>query len=483
MPRRPSACIALGAIIALMISVGVTSLSAADAPTGFRAGAATSNITPPLGKPIIGNFSSPPSTHIHDELFARCIVLSDGKTELALVVCDLLGVSVELCDAAREQVEKQTGIPASNVLVCATHTHSASSALGSNRFAALQELDDYQQFVVRRIADGVQRAKNLLRPAEFGFGTVDIPEHVFNRRWHLKPGKMPMNPFGNNNDQVKMNPPAGSPDLDRPAGPTDPQLSFLSFREPNGKPIALLASYSLHYVGGVPTTDISSDYFGRFAEHYLELAGLDRMDPPMVPILANGTSGDINNINFQNPRGRKAPYEQMNYVARDVASKVLAKVNEIPYETNVPLAAVFTRLEIKTRLPDRELLEWAEKTVAAGPTKTVDLSYIYAQRTISMSNYPETLAVPLQVFRIGKLTIGTMPCEVFCEIGLDFKKRCPTQPAFLMSLSHGYLGYLPNPRQWDLGGYETWLGTNRLEREASDKMLARLLEMAQSLQN
>jgi hypothetical protein len=86
--------------------------------------------------------------------------------------------------------------------------------------------------------------------------------------------------------------------------------------------------------------------------------------------------------------------------------------------------------------------------------------------------------VPLQVLGIGDVTIGTMPCEVFCEIGLDFKAKSPRQPAFMVSLNHGYFGYLPTPRHHKLGGYETWLGTNRLEIDASDKMLAQLVEMA-----
>jgi hypothetical protein len=85
--------------------------------------------------------------------------------------------------------------------------------------------------------------------------------------------------------------------------------------------------------------------------------------------------------------------------------------------------------------------------------------------------------MPLQAFRIGVAALATMPCEIFCEIGLDFKKRSKLQPAWLVSLNHGYYGYLPTPRQHDLGGYETWLGTNRLEVQASDKMLAALLEM------
>ena len=98
-----------------------------------------------------------------------------------------------------------------------------------------------------------------------------------------------------------------------------------------------------------------------------------------------------------------------------------------------------------------------------------------------LAEYPDTTTVPLQVLRIGDVCLGTMPFEVFCEIGLDFKSRCPIQPAFMVELAHGYFGYLPTPRQHRLGGYETWLGTNRVEAKASDKLLEALLEMAGEL--
>jgi hypothetical protein len=91
--------------------------------------------------------------------------------------------------------------------------------------------------------------------------------------------------------------------------------------------------------------------------------------------------------------------------------------------------------------------------------------------------------VPLQVLRIGPVCIGTMPCEVFCEIGLAFRQRSAQQPAFLVSLSHGYFGYLPTPEQHRLGGYETWLGTSRLEEQASDKMLDELIRMTETVRS
>src|SRR5436190_23295805 len=90
----------------------------------FRAGAATSDITPPLGNPIVGGFVPFPATHVHDELHARCLVLDDGKTKLVLVVCDLLGIDRLVSDEARDLIQKDLGIPIENVLISATHTHS-----------------------------------------------------------------------------------------------------------------------------------------------------------------------------------------------------------------------------------------------------------------------------------------------------------------------------------------------------------------------
>ena len=468
----------LAVIAGLVLATG---LAQAQMPT-LRAGAAKSNITPPLGLPIVGGFTPSPSTHVHDELNARCLVLDDGRTKVALVVCDLLGIHRLVSEEARRQIEQRLGIPSSHVLISATHTHSASSAMGEDRFRHEQSLDDYQKFVIRRIVDGVQCAVNTLRPAQFAFGTVEAPEHVFNRRWFLRPGAMPPNPFGTL-DQVKMNPPAGSPDLVEPAGPTDPVLSFVALREPEGRPISVLAAYSLHYVGGVGPGHISADYFAVFCEELARRLGADQLDPPFVALLANGTSGDINNINFRQPRPRKAPYEQMRYVAHDLAGKVHAAMEKLTWRSEVTLDARYREPTLAWRRPTQEQLAWAKETAAAGPKtqRGADLPYIYAQRVLRLADYPPTTTVPLHVLRLGPVCIGTMPCEVFCEIGLEFKQRCPIQPAFMIELAHGYFGYLPTPRQHRLGGYETWLGTNRLEIEASDKLLAELLTMAEEI--
>lgn len=455
----------------------------------LRAGAATSNITPPLGTNIVGNFTPILALHVHDELHARCLVLDDGDTKIAMVICDLLGLHRQVSLHARKLIQEQTGIPFENVLIAGTHTHSASSALGQSRYRQDIELDDYQKFVARRIADGVQRAANLLRPAEIAFGTVEAPEHVFNRRWFMKEGTAPPNPFGKI-DKVKMNPPRASENLVEPAGPTDPTLSFFALREKGDKSkmIALFAAYSLHYVGGVGPGHISADYFAHFCktvEKSQQTSSSDDPDsPPFVAFMANGTSGDINNVNFRKPSEPRKAYEQIRFVAEDLAGKVQEAVKSLTWSGDKPIkvSAHYKELELDRKPITDELIAWAKETKAKENRikgKGVDLSQIYADRVLMLEPLRhEKVRVPLQHLRIGDIGIGTFPTETFAETGLAFKKRSPVKHRFMVELAHGYLGYLPTPRHFELGGYETWPGTNHLEPEASEKMLEALLELA-----
>lgn len=80
-----------------------TTVQAEESPPVCRAGAAISNITPPLGELIVGGWQAYPATNVHDELHARCLVLDDGKTKLAIVLCDNVGIPVEVFDLAKQK--------------------------------------------------------------------------------------------------------------------------------------------------------------------------------------------------------------------------------------------------------------------------------------------------------------------------------------------------------------------------------------------
>ena len=257
---RSMAAMTGGLVGALAVAFGL-STGAGAAP--FRAGAATSNVTPPLGTSINGNMHDIRAAQVHDELHARCLVLDDGATALAFAIVDCCMIPDAVVGVAKRRIEDATGLPPDRVMISATHTHSAACSA-----PVFQSDPDpaYQSFLAARIADGVARARSNLAPARVGWGVGQVPDRVFNRRWRMKPGTIPPDPFGGTTDRVRMNPPAGSPDLVEPAGPTDPEVAVLAVRALDGRPIALLANYSLHYVGDVGPAHISADYFGAFAD-------------------------------------------------------------------------------------------------------------------------------------------------------------------------------------------------------------------------
>src|SRR4051794_8784117 len=87
-------------------------------------GAAEIDITPPIGHRMAGYFDERLATGIHDPLKAKAIVLGQGQEQVALVFCDLVGISLNVSKKARALASQRTGIPVTNILISATHSHT-----------------------------------------------------------------------------------------------------------------------------------------------------------------------------------------------------------------------------------------------------------------------------------------------------------------------------------------------------------------------
>ena len=450
------------------------------APGQLRAGAAVVDITPALGVANGGVLArGGPVTHIHDELHARCLMLDDGATRLAIAICDMRMLGGEVVARAKSLAGEATGLAPENILIAATHTHAAPAMV-----AIHPEPRDraYAEFVARRIADGITRAGHHLAPAKVGWGFGSAPQHVHNRRWFMKPMAIAANPFGGRSDEVKMNPPRGT-DLLKPAGPVDSQVSVLDVRHTDGRPLALLANYGLHYVGGYQAGHVSADYFGLFADRVQGLLGADRQHPPFVAMMSNGTSGDVSNNDFRAKPERLPAWVKMQRVANDLAGKVAKVVGNIGHHATAPLAVAATELQLGVRRPDDARLGWARRTLANDTDpKRLTRPEIYAQEALALAKFPARVPVVLQAFRIGDLRIITVPCEMFAETGLALKQEAGLGPLFIIELANGYRGYLPTPRQHEWGGYETWPArSSYLEVQAAPKIRAALLGLLSKL--
>ena len=436
-------------------------------------------IEPALPMSMAGSMSDQVARRIHDPIHVRAMVLRDGKTTIALVLCDSCMIERPILDEAKARMEEETGIAPDHVIIAATHSHTCPTS--AKVFQSVPN-EEYQEQLIERMVTSVATGVLRLEPARVGFGVGQCPEEVFNRRWRMKPSADLTNPFGGT-DQVRMNPPLGSSDLLEPAGPTDPAVSVLWVRAADGEPMGAMANYALHYVGGVPGDEISADYFGEFSR----LMG-ERWKPaaarrkPIV-FLSNGASGDINNINFRGHEASPEPFGQIRRVAGRVAERALGAIQESSATLEPRLGSIRRELSLGVRKPTAAELSKAEsllKEAEGRPLRT--LPEIYAAETQAMSRYPDEVKLWLQAMRVGSVGIVAIPCEVFAEVGLEIKRKSPFPQTIIIELANGYNGYLPTPQQHQWGGYETWRAkSSYLETEASTKMVATAIELLESL--
>ncbi len=458
----------------LIVSIMICLDAYAGTPEPLFAGAAAVDVSPtnfPVNMP--GGFKANMAESVHDPLHARALVFSNGVTTLAMVVVDSLGVSREIGDEVKSNVSKRCGIAPEKILISSTHSHSAPSSMAAT----------YRKILTDGIVESIVRAYGALRPASIGVSSYPMPEEVFCRRWFLKPGKMPLNPFGKM-DQVKMNP-STSPDiLDRPAGPTDPDITIISIQDAKRKPLALYANYSLHYVGHTPKARVSADYYGEFARLMPSRVG---GDTNFVAMMSNGTSGDINNIPFLVTRPPREPFEQIRIIAQKAADAVWHARSKITsYDSNARLGMVQREITLSLRQPTAEQVTEARAVLAikneAERAKLPNLAENYARSTVAaFERKDKTLPIQLQAIRIGDLGVCCIPFETFAVIGLELKKRSPFPRTMVVGLANTSHGYLPTPEQHKLGGYETWIGTCRVQEDASVIIVNNLLEMLAEL--
>lgn len=437
----------------------------------FYAGASVVDITPvEFPVKVAGDFFEAATTSVHDRLYARCLALDDGSVRAAVVVVDNCLISQEIFEQAKQIAHENTGIPIERMMMSATHTHSAPAAVGA---LGTDPDEKYCRFLPGRIAAAVELAVRNLTPARVGWTVVQDAEHTCCRRWIRRPDRISVDPFGRASVRAMMHPGHQNPDYLGPAGPVDTDLSLLSVRSLDGRPIAVLANYSMHYFGAQA---ISADYFGVFARVF---AGLIDADPNFVAIMSQGTSGDLQWRDY----GKPPASITLEQYAESVAQVTSEAYKKIEYQNYVQLAMAERKLELMMRPISPEDLSWAKQTVEKfKDRKPQSLPEVYAREQVLLDQAPPARQLKLQVLRVGGLGITAIPCEVFGITGLRIKAQSPLQPTFNIELANGYYGYLPPPQQHRLGGYTTWRARSAgLEVEAEPKIVACVLELLEEV--
>jgi len=457
------------ALAAVWLLAGCTHVSPTASPgEAFQVGVAELDITPPVGSRMAGYFNERVATGTHDPLHAKAIVFQQGKEEIALVSCDLLGLSLSISTNARAEASAQTGIPMTNIVVCATHSHTGPLFEGALRDyfhdAAERKYQhdphediDYPAFLIQRVVKAIAAAQANLRPAEVQAGVTTQPGIAFNRRYWMK------------NGQVVFNPGQLNPNIVRPAGTTDPDVGIVLARDARTKqPFAGLTVFATHSdtVGG---TLYSADY-----EYYLEQTLQQAFGKSFVSAFGLGTCGDINHIDVS----KKEPTSGLAVAERigdTLGQAVLAAAPRLPVITQPALAVRSTILQVPMRQATPEQVADARAVMEKFyDTNTAFLAKVAAVRTLDLAGQAPTRPMEVQVFRLdGETAIVCLPCEIFVELGLAIKHASPFRHTLVISVCNDRPSYVPTREAFAQGSYEV---TNSRVKPGAGEMLVAAAE-------
>lgn len=404
-------------------------------------GAARRNISPPLGTHMAGYYHVRPASAVHDDLFARAMVIDDGETAIALVTCDLVSIREESVANARQQAANATNIPGGNILVCCTHTHTGPITRGDRSAATFGSMNEsYMAALEQQIAAAVTKAWETRTPSTLRIGKSQETRIAFNRRFHMRDGS------------VKTNPGKNNPDVLRPVGPIDPDVYVLLAESNQGDPIGVLVNYSLHAdtTGG---DRISADYSGWMEKHFKNMS--PELDEAVV-LYANGFCGDINHVNVNDPDQLKgfAESERIGRALAESATQALSNLEPLVGET----VHASQRIEaLPAVVPTPADIVWAQEAVAAAPMGggpgRDDL--VKAHRDLALQELNKRhFDTEVQVLAVGNVAITALPGEIFVELGLAIKEHSPFAHNLLAELANGNLGYICTEAAYPQGAYE-----------------------------
>jgi len=412
------------------------------------AGTAVVDITPPLGYRMSGYFHERLATNTLNPLHAKALVLRQGEARAAMVFCDLVGLFLDVSSRARKAAAEKTSIPAENILIAATHSHTGPLYAGALRkhFHDLAvakhghdpcEKVDYPAKLAAGIVEAITRADAAAKPVRMAAGAAQQKGLSFNRRFHMKGG-----------GPVRFNPGVLNPGIVRPAGPIDPEVGIVLLRDPAGETAkAALINFALHLdtTGG---TKYAADY-PYFAEQTLR----EKLGEKLVLLFGTGTCGDINHIDVTRRERLKS-----DHIGRTLGETVAAAAAGLKRVEAPSLAAAREIVRAPLQRPSPEQIAWAHESIKKVGTRELSfLKQVEAYKILAIElRGGETIPLEVQAFRLSPtVAVVGLPGEIFVETGLAIKQASPFATTMVIELCHDAPGYLPTKKAFAEGSYET----------------------------
>lgn len=415
------------------------------------------------------------SAVILDPLQVKAVVIRQDAEIIALVECDIIGVSSEWTIRARKIASLKTGIPYANICVAATHTHMESPH------------KDPELAVIEAII----KAKLALKPVKLKSALAQQFNVSFNRRYFMKDGAVVFNPMFLN------------PEIVRPAGPIDPEVGIVMFYDVlTNKPVSTLLNFAMHLdivkeygavyqqSGKGSRNSVSADY-----PYWIETALRKDFGNTFNSVFLTGCCGNINHWDFSKP----GPQSGWNTKSRQVGDSLYCAIKRVlptAKEETPSLASRSRVLQVPLQNYTGEDFAWAKGITSSSLSGKSEepnerqqfLNNVKRRRILWLEEQKRkgivSLPIDVQVFRLTKNTaIVTLPGEMFVEYALTIKNFSPFANTIIVEMSNNGVAYVPNKKAFEQGGYEVENsrlapGGGEMLAEAAIQMLKELKEDA-----
>jgi len=430
---------------------------------GLRVGAASVEITPPIGTHLAGDVGGyRPARSVEDEILATSLMLESHGKVVCIISADLTIISGDFSRRVREMAKDELGLDPDAVMVHATQSHSApaiGSFILSDGFRLPEEFDwlhgserEYSSWATERMEEAVRRSYDELKPAEIGWGRGIEGRMAFNRRAVMRdgtvsmPGRMWTDPLG----------PTGILHLE---GPIDPEVGVVCFRGTSVDLPSMIVSYTCHPVHVFPKPIVSADWPGSLRR------GLKRSyGGTCTPMVLNGCCGNINPWPPYEPNYVES-HARMGEVLCRTATRV---IDRIEFDDGIELGWRSRKIGLPIREIDEGELREAEELLERQPEPVwtegkggVDPRWVMAAGLIdlnSLRSSSTSYEYEIQAFRIGQIAVVGLPGEPFVEGQLRIKERSPADLTIVAHDTGHYAGYLPTREAYPRGGHETRTG-------------------------
>ncbi len=355
------------------------------AGTGFKVGAASRNVTPQPLLPVSGGVGIPQKATVQKgELSVRALIFENGQTRIALVSIDNLGWPAVLGDRVRALVND---IPPENILISATHTHSAPDAYGFADESGQSGVDlEYLDFCVRQMAAAIQEAFGSRQAAKLKIAVGEAR------------GQIAFNYYAEHL--------------------YDPRCGVIQALTNDGKTIATLVNYAVHpEVLGNEQGILSPDLCGPLYDRIEKKTG-------GLAIFINGAQGGMVTADTRDGKGgENNTWEECIRIGELLADEALRIIEPAETLENPALYCLSRRVEFPLESP--LLRAVLQNAVLQYPVR---------------SNH--TIAASVNLLEIGPAQILTIPGEALPNIGYFLKRKMNTKFPFLFGLTNDAFGYI-----------------------------------------